>query len=330
MIARGATRTRQRPRPLTIQWRFEDADPWHLRVENGSTAAAPVWRRPPTSRSSRAGRTGSRSRSRAPTRAGCCSQRRSAPTARSATCSGSRRSSRRARTASAERPANRRRGSVVAPGRMRLLVSSTRPSGRSGSPPTTARRRALGLAQSPSATSSNSTAEAPPSTPRSRSRLHRHLRGRDIVEDRGPEPFGNGARRAARRSRAGRRRTRRRRGGRRRRAARGLAQSVSRRLSIALPPRDRVVVDPLEAVEVDGQQHTRCPWRRERSTSTANASATPRVAEAAGEARRGWGLRAPRPAPDSQLGRERRGSARSSAVPRGPPRRRLARLENLA
>jgi 1,2-phenylacetyl-CoA epoxidase catalytic subunit len=27
--------------PITIQWRFEDADPWHLRVDNGSTAAAP-------------------------------------------------------------------------------------------------------------------------------------------------------------------------------------------------------------------------------------------------------------------------------------------------
>jgi 1,2-phenylacetyl-CoA epoxidase catalytic subunit len=26
---------------MTIQWRFEDADPWHLRIDNGSTAAAP-------------------------------------------------------------------------------------------------------------------------------------------------------------------------------------------------------------------------------------------------------------------------------------------------
>jgi 1,2-phenylacetyl-CoA epoxidase catalytic subunit len=26
---------------LTIQWRFEDADPWHLRIDNGSTAAEP-------------------------------------------------------------------------------------------------------------------------------------------------------------------------------------------------------------------------------------------------------------------------------------------------
>ena len=27
--------------PLTIQWRFSDADPWHVRIDNGSTAAAP-------------------------------------------------------------------------------------------------------------------------------------------------------------------------------------------------------------------------------------------------------------------------------------------------
>jgi 1,2-phenylacetyl-CoA epoxidase catalytic subunit len=27
--------------PMTIQWNFSDADPWHLRVANGSTAAAP-------------------------------------------------------------------------------------------------------------------------------------------------------------------------------------------------------------------------------------------------------------------------------------------------
>jgi 1,2-phenylacetyl-CoA epoxidase catalytic subunit len=26
---------------MTIQWRFDDADPWHLRIDNGSTAAAP-------------------------------------------------------------------------------------------------------------------------------------------------------------------------------------------------------------------------------------------------------------------------------------------------
>ncbi|MCD6016593.1 MAG: Sterol-binding domain protein, partial [Solirubrobacterales bacterium] len=27
--------------PMTIQWRFEDADPWHLRIDHGATAAAP-------------------------------------------------------------------------------------------------------------------------------------------------------------------------------------------------------------------------------------------------------------------------------------------------
>jgi 1,2-phenylacetyl-CoA epoxidase catalytic subunit len=27
--------------PMTIQWRFEDAGPWHLRIDNGATAAAP-------------------------------------------------------------------------------------------------------------------------------------------------------------------------------------------------------------------------------------------------------------------------------------------------
>ncbi len=27
--------------PMTIQWRFTDADPWHLRIDNGSTAASP-------------------------------------------------------------------------------------------------------------------------------------------------------------------------------------------------------------------------------------------------------------------------------------------------
>ena len=27
--------------PFTVQWDFEDAEPWHLRVDNGSTAAAP-------------------------------------------------------------------------------------------------------------------------------------------------------------------------------------------------------------------------------------------------------------------------------------------------
>jgi hypothetical protein len=26
--------------PFTVQWEFEDAEPWHVRVDNGSTAAA--------------------------------------------------------------------------------------------------------------------------------------------------------------------------------------------------------------------------------------------------------------------------------------------------
>jgi ribonucleotide reductase beta subunit family protein with ferritin-like domain len=28
-------------RPVTIQWRFEDADPWHVQIDNGSTSASP-------------------------------------------------------------------------------------------------------------------------------------------------------------------------------------------------------------------------------------------------------------------------------------------------
>jgi hypothetical protein len=28
-------------RPVTIQWRFEDAEPWHVRIDNGSTSSAP-------------------------------------------------------------------------------------------------------------------------------------------------------------------------------------------------------------------------------------------------------------------------------------------------
>ena len=27
--------------PMTIQWRFDDAEPWHVRIDNGSTAASP-------------------------------------------------------------------------------------------------------------------------------------------------------------------------------------------------------------------------------------------------------------------------------------------------
>ncbi len=40
LIARSA-RADAVDRPLTIQWRFDDADPWNLRIDNGSTAASP-------------------------------------------------------------------------------------------------------------------------------------------------------------------------------------------------------------------------------------------------------------------------------------------------
>ena len=33
--------TRVNGNPMTIQWRFDDAEPWHLRIDNGSTAAEP-------------------------------------------------------------------------------------------------------------------------------------------------------------------------------------------------------------------------------------------------------------------------------------------------
>ena len=39
LIARGAHTDAVNGRPLTIQWRFADADPWHVRIDNGSTAA---------------------------------------------------------------------------------------------------------------------------------------------------------------------------------------------------------------------------------------------------------------------------------------------------
>jgi 1,2-phenylacetyl-CoA epoxidase catalytic subunit len=41
MIARVAEANARAAEPMTIQWRFEDARPWHLRIDNGSTAAAP-------------------------------------------------------------------------------------------------------------------------------------------------------------------------------------------------------------------------------------------------------------------------------------------------
>jgi 1,2-phenylacetyl-CoA epoxidase catalytic subunit len=39
IVARSA-RTEAVSEPMTIQWRFSDAAPWHLRIDNGSTAAA--------------------------------------------------------------------------------------------------------------------------------------------------------------------------------------------------------------------------------------------------------------------------------------------------
>ena len=40
LIARSA-HTDAVDRPVTIQWRFEDAEPYHLRIDNGSTRATP-------------------------------------------------------------------------------------------------------------------------------------------------------------------------------------------------------------------------------------------------------------------------------------------------
>jgi 1,2-phenylacetyl-CoA epoxidase catalytic subunit len=41
VLARAARADAVNGKPMTIQWRFDDADPWHLRIDNGSTAAAP-------------------------------------------------------------------------------------------------------------------------------------------------------------------------------------------------------------------------------------------------------------------------------------------------
>ena len=41
IVARVARTEAAGERPMTIQWRFTDAPPWHLRIDNGSTAAAP-------------------------------------------------------------------------------------------------------------------------------------------------------------------------------------------------------------------------------------------------------------------------------------------------
>jgi hypothetical protein len=40
-IRRGVDPRRVPAAPLTVQWEFADAEPWHLRLENGATAAAP-------------------------------------------------------------------------------------------------------------------------------------------------------------------------------------------------------------------------------------------------------------------------------------------------
>jgi ribonucleotide reductase beta subunit family protein with ferritin-like domain len=40
MIARSAQTEAVNGRPVTIQWRFEDAEPWYLRIDNGSSEAA--------------------------------------------------------------------------------------------------------------------------------------------------------------------------------------------------------------------------------------------------------------------------------------------------
>jgi hypothetical protein len=41
VLARAARAEAINGQPLTIQWRFTDAEPWHLRIDNGSTSAAP-------------------------------------------------------------------------------------------------------------------------------------------------------------------------------------------------------------------------------------------------------------------------------------------------
>jgi ribonucleotide reductase beta subunit family protein with ferritin-like domain len=40
VIARSVDHSAVGSKPLTLQWRFSDAAPWHLRIDNGSTAAA--------------------------------------------------------------------------------------------------------------------------------------------------------------------------------------------------------------------------------------------------------------------------------------------------
>jgi putative sterol carrier protein len=39
-LRRGVDLRRAPSEPLVMQWEFADAEPWHLRIANGSTAAA--------------------------------------------------------------------------------------------------------------------------------------------------------------------------------------------------------------------------------------------------------------------------------------------------
>jgi putative sterol carrier protein len=41
MVGRAVDQRRTPEQPLTLQWDFTDAEPWHLRIDNGSTAARP-------------------------------------------------------------------------------------------------------------------------------------------------------------------------------------------------------------------------------------------------------------------------------------------------
>ena len=40
-LRRGVDHRSAPPGPLTLQWDFPDAEPWHLRLDNGSTSVAP-------------------------------------------------------------------------------------------------------------------------------------------------------------------------------------------------------------------------------------------------------------------------------------------------
>ena len=66
--------------PFTVQWEFADAEPWHLRVDNGSTRGrGRAARRTSTSRSAAATRTGSTSSPAASTRRGALATGRLRP-----------------------------------------------------------------------------------------------------------------------------------------------------------------------------------------------------------------------------------------------------------